>query len=121
VGAVPGEYVEDPEQVTLSRDPATGEWQGEDITRGRPGFYATEEVRGNGGGPVRVDVKFGNGQGHQLRFASEEDVEFPGEGDRLGGTTPRPRNALTVVVDRKGRGPIVSAQAHEDAGVSGQQ
>jgi len=85
-----------------------------------PGFYATDEVRGNGGGPIRVDVRFANGQGHQLRFASEEDVEFPGEGDRLGGTTPRPRNALTVVVDRKGRGAVTSVQAHDERGVGGQ-
>ena len=117
---MPGEYVEDPEEVTLSRDPATGAWQVDDVTRRRPGFYATDEVRGNGGGPIRVDVSFARGQGHQLRFTSEEDVEFPGEGDRLGGTTPRPRNAVTVVVDRKGRGPIVSVQAREDGGAGGQ-
>ena len=111
---VPGEYVEDPEEVTLSRDPASGDWQVDSVTRRRPGFYPTGEVRGNGGGPIRVDVRFANGKGHQLRFTAEEDVEFPGEGDRLGGTTPMPRNVVTVVVDRKGRGAVTLIRAHDE-------
>jgi hypothetical protein len=111
---VPGEYIADPEVVTFSRDPASGEWQIESVAQGRPGFYPTRKVRGEGAGPIRVDVGFANGATHQLRFSDQADVEFPGQGDRLGGMTPMPRNTLTVVVDRKGRGAVVSMNAHDE-------
>jgi len=114
VAAVPSEYLEDPEEVTFSRNPQTGEWEVDSVTRRRPGFYPTSEARGNGTGPIRVDVSFASGEAQQLRFSSLEDVEFPGERDTLGGTTPMPRNVFTVLVDRKGRGPIAAVQAHDE-------
>lgn len=115
VAAVPAEYVEDPEEVTFTRDPTSGLWQVESARRGRPGFYPTARVRGEGKGAMRVELSFASGRGHQLRFERDEDVEFPGPSrDSLGGTVRMPRNVLTVVVDRRRHGPIDSAEAWED-------
>jgi hypothetical protein len=116
---VPAEYLQDPEEITLSRDAASGEWRVDNTTRRRPGFYPTSEARGEGIGPIRVDVGFANGDKHQLRFRTDEDVEFPGHGDTLGGTTKMPRNVLTVILDRKGRGPVKSIRAHNEIGLGG--
>jgi hypothetical protein len=113
--AVPSEYVEDPEEVTFSRDPHSGQWQLERAQRGRPGFYPTVQVRGEGRGSIRVELTFAGGPGHQVRFARDEDVEFPGPTkDSLGGTVRMPRNVLTVVTERRQRGPIDSAEAWTD-------
>jgi hypothetical protein len=72
-----------------------------------------------GAGPIGVAVGFADGQTSQLRFSDQADVEFPGEGDRLDGATPMPRNALTVVVERKGRAAVRSMQAHDQRGPGG--
>ena len=111
--AVPSEFVEDPDEVSFVRDPATRRWVVESVTRKRPGFYPTEKTRGQGAGGIRVSVGFGGGEQRKLRFQNVADVEFPGKGNALGGVTQRPRDALSVVVDRKGRGPVVSADARE--------
>jgi hypothetical protein len=113
--AVPADYVNDPEEVTFSRDPDSGAWRVESAVRRRPGFYPTVETRGDAAGSIRVDVGFAGGQTQQMRFSSLEDVEFPGEGDGLGGTLQMRRNSVSVVIDRKGRGPITSIAAHEEA------
>jgi hypothetical protein len=113
VAAVPSEYLDDPEEITFVRVPGSGHWSVESVERRRPGFYPMEKTRGQGHGGIRVGVDFAGGERRELRFEKQEDVEFPGLGDAMGGTTKRRRQALSVVVDRHGRGPVVGAQARE--------
>ena len=41
-------------------------------------------------------------------------MEFPGEGDALGGYIELPRESFTIVIDRQGQGPISFVEAGED-------
>jgi len=80
------------------------------------GSLISKLSRGEGRGPIHVALTFGNAPGRQLRFARDEDVEFPGPTrDGLGGTVRLPRNVLTVVIDRRQHGPIDSAEAWDDS------
>ena len=114
VAAAPSDYLAAPQAFSFVRDATTGDWTLESSTARRPGFFPTVQTRGQGQGAVRVDVEFENGRRRQLRFSSQEQVEFPGVGGAMGGYVEMPRQAFTVVIEQRGNGRVRSIAARDE-------
>jgi hypothetical protein len=114
VSAVPSDYLAAPREFTFVWDSEIGDWTLESSTARRPGYFPTVQTRGQGQGAIRVDVAFENGRRRQLRFSSEEDVEFPGAAGNPGGYVQLPRQAFTVVIEQRNDGPVRFIRAQNE-------
>lgn len=112
--SVPLDYLENPEELTFVRGADGFTWTLESRTRRRQGFYPAVKTRGQGRGPLRVEIAFQNGEKRLLRFEDFEPVEYPAGLDTLGGFTTQVRETLTVVIDRKRRGAIERIQVADE-------
>ncbi|MFH1664340.1 MAG: M64 family metallopeptidase [archaeon] len=84
---------------------AEGAWKLESITPKRAGSYANKIAGVGAKYSSTLKIVRANGKQEIINIASEEDMEFPGENDSLGGYLKMPLTSFSIIIEHL-KGPV---------------